>query len=389
MGVYSFSTPLYKRINIEQYIVNENETDLNLMVGLSSGTTGVSKMVYILQGNAGEEMSVIRGLSEITGEKNIRSLAAFPLSTSVVLVLIGFLFAGETLMCSEDLSPAHFLTLAEKLKATKLIAPPAYFEMLLQSGQISNHKLETVQNIGMGMDFCSVGLIKRLIENLKGLKYYSNGYGLVETCNVYMVNAIDIKNSLEKLHYLYLPKEANNTIEVRNDQGEDVAVGETGEIYVRGNSVVKGYANNIEESHIYFQDGWFKTGDIARRESENAVTLLGRRKNFIKRGGKSVSPIEVENCINSLKGIAGCGVVGVPHPLYGEMIWAFVVCEEEKVNLKEIKKHCKEMLPYYMIPDQIEFIEEIPKNAGVGKVDYIALREQGKNRLEELLGGVQ
>ncbi|WP_054743120.1 class I adenylate-forming enzyme family protein [Cellulosilyticum ruminicola] len=393
IGTYSFSLPLYKKINVDDYIVDENEIDLTLMVGSSSGTTGVAKMVYMLQGNIGEEINAVRALSEVTEGKNskdARNLVAFPISTSVVLVMIGLMFAGETLMYSEDLSPAHFLDLADKLKATKITAPPAYFELLLQSGQIPKHDLQLLETVSMGMDFCSVGLIKRLRENMKALKYFSNGYGLVETCNVYMVNAIDVRENLDKLHYLYLPKEANNVIEVRNDEGQVVGIGEVGEIYIKGNNVVQGYANNVEESEIYFQDGWFKTGDIARREDERGITLFGRRKNFIKRGGKSVSPIMVENCINKIKGIAGCGVVGIPHPLYGEMIWAFIVRDQgEKVSLREIKKHCKEILPYYMLPDQVEFIEEIPKNKGVGKVDYIALREIGKNKLEELLGGVQ
>lgn len=391
LGAYSFSTPLYKKINIEDYIIDDHETDLNLMIGSSSGTTGVSKMVYMSQGNIGEEVIAVRSLSKVTeGDKSkeARNIVAFPMSTSVVLVMIGFLFAGETLMYSQDLSPAHFLELAEKLEATKITAPPAYFEMLLQSGQIAKHNLQCIKTVSMGMDFCPVGLIKRLRDSLKTLKYFSNGYGLVETCNVYMVNAIDITESLDKLHYLYLPEEANNNIEVRNEAGEVVGIGEIGEIYIKGNNVVKGYANNVEESQTYFKDGWFKTGDIARREDEKAITLLGRHKNFIKRGGKSISPIVVENCINKIKGVAGCGVVGVPHPLYGEMIWAFIVRDgESEINLKEIKKYCKEVLPYYMIPDQVEFIEEIPKNKGVGKVNYTALRELGKNKLEELLGG--
>lgn len=390
MGAYSLVAPLYKKIVAQEHIINEEEINLPLMVGLSSGTTGTSKFVFMTQGNIGEEVKVGMALNEEAskGQAHLKKyMAAFPFSTSVVLVLIGFIFNGTTLIYSDDTSPRNFLKLAAENKVVELSGPPAYFELLLNSSEINMYDLTSVQRVGMGMDFCSVGLIKRLKGALKNLKYYTNGYGLVETCNIYMINCIDISADLGLLHHLHLPSTANNEIEVRNEEGQVVNVGEVGELYVKGPNVVSGYANNVKETLMHFREGWLKTGDIARKESEREITLLGRCKNFIKRGGKSVSPIIVENCINEVKGVACCGVVGIPHPLYGEMIWAFIVCEKgAKVTLRDIKKHCKEILPYYMLPDQVEFIDEIPKNSGVGKVNYKVLREMGETKLKEMLG---
>lgn len=392
VGAYSLAGPLYKKLVLEEYIINKEETTLPLMVGLSSGTMDTSKVVFMTQGNIGEEVKVGMALSEASskGQAHLKKcMAAFPFSTSVVLVLIGFIFNGVTLIYSDDMSPNNFLKLAAENRAVELSAPPSYYEMLLNSQEINTYDLTSVKSVSMGMDFCSVGLIKRLKGALKNLKYYANGYGLVETCNIYMINCVDVIEHLELLHHLYLPSTAHNQIEVRNEEGEVVNVGEVGEIYVKGPNVVSGYANNVKETLMNFRDGWLKTGDIARKESETEVTLLGRCKNFIKRGGKSVSPIIVENCINKVKGVACCGVVGIPHPLYGEMIWAFVVCEKgAQVTLREIKKHCKEILPFYMLPDHVEFIDEIPKNGGVGKVNYKALREIGKIKLKDMLGEI-
>ncbi len=393
IGIYSLTATLYKDVVVGEYEIDTDEVTLPLMVGLSSGTTGTSKLVFMTQGNIGEEIKVGKAVNAAGIKENNtpnKCVVAFPLSTSVMLVLLGMMFNGATLIYSDDMSPQNLLRLAAQTGATQLSGPPAYYELILNTPEIRTLDLSCIESVSMGMDFCSVGLIKRLREALSNLKYFLNGYGLVETCNIFMINCVDVREeSLERLHRLYLPKTANNKIEVRNNKGEVVNKGEEGELYIKGPNVVSGYANNVEETIMSFKDGWLKTGDIARKESDTEVTLLGRRKNFIKRGGKSVSPIIVENYINKVPGVACCGVVGVPHALYGEMIWAFVVCEKGRnVTLRDIKKYCKEVLPYYMLPDQVEFIDEIPKNSGVGKVNYKVLREMGIVKLQEMLGEI-
>jgi len=104
---------------------------------------------------------------------------------------------------------------------------------------------------------------------------------------------------------------------------------------------------------------------------------------LIKRGGRSVSPVIIKDHIDKLSGVLNSAVVGVPHHLYGEMIWAFIVKGNEnknsEVGLKDVMKHCRNLSPNYMVPDQVMFVDEIPKYPGVEKVDFnklIQLAEQ-------------
>jgi acyl-coenzyme A synthetase/AMP-(fatty) acid ligase len=151
--------------------------------------------------------------------------------------------------------------------------------------------------------------------------------------------------------------------------------------------VVQGYLGNPEETARSFTDGWFCTGDVARNEGDGSITLLGRRKYLIKRGGKSVSPVVVQNHLNKLAGVQDSAVVGVPHPLYGEMVWAFVVRQsEDAVEFKDVMKHCRAELANYMVPDQVTFVPEIPKKSGVGKLDIDAMKAMAQQELDAIAG---
>ncbi|MDO5521780.1 MAG: class I adenylate-forming enzyme family protein [bacterium] len=375
-------------VDLEQYKISGEEAELPLMIASSSGTTGIPKMVCMTQNNVGSEMIVSKNMMEESQQIRLanRCSMAFPFSTSVMLVLCGMVLQKRSIVFSDDITPQNFLKDIERRKSQSITCPPAYFESLLLLKDTNTYDLSSVTEVGAGMDFCSPACLKRLRSMFPNLQVYSNGYGLVETCNVYMHTAVDITGEeIKDTAKLTLAKDADNIIEVRNEEGEVVSVGEVGELYVKGPNVVKGYMSAPDTVMEAFQDGWLKTGDIARKESEACVTLLGRRKYFIKRGGKSISPIVVQTQINKTEGINASGVVGVPHPLFGEMIWAFVVKDQDSlVSLKDIKKKCKEELPYYMLPDQVTFIESIPKNPGVGKVDYETLRKMAKEHLDKL-----
>jgi len=253
---------------------------------------------------------------------------------------------------------------------------------------LASFDLSTVKRMMVGMDFLTPSLVERFKQKFVNLEGFANGYGLVETSNVYMIcKSLDEKALLTaETSKMVVACEANE-IEVRDENGSLVDFGSIGELYVKGVNVVGGYINNPEESAKSFNDGWFKTGDIVRYESKDSVTLLGRKKYLIKRGGKSISPIVVQDTINTLDGISNSAVVGIPHPLYGEMVWAFVVkTPGATIEFKDVMKHCRTELVNYMVPDQILFIDEIPKGQGVGKVNYEKLKELAQNELKTIEG---
>jgi acyl-CoA synthetase (AMP-forming)/AMP-acid ligase II len=246
-----------------------------------------------------------------------------------------------------------------------------------------------VKRLAVGMDFLSPSLAQRLKAKFPNLTSAVNGYGLVETTNVFMICRALTEEALAlPTTRMQLVENIDNAIEVRDQEGNAVPVGSEGELYIKGSNVIPGYLGNPEATQQSFSDGWFRTGDIVRNEGNNTITLLGRKKYLIKRGGKSVSPIVVQNHIVKLAGVNAAAVVGVPHQLYGEMVWAFVVVDKDSdVQLRDVMKHCRAELANYMVPDQVIFIDEIPKNPGVGKVNFEKLQAMAAQELATMQGG--
>lgn len=388
---YSFESSI-DNIDLGKALVNGISPDLPLIIASSSGTTGIPKLVAMSQSNiASEVYAAIDLVTPIDSDciTEYKNSIAFPLSTAAIITVIGMVFVNVPIIFSQDVSPLRFLELMSKWKSQGLSAPPAYFEAILSLPMLDSFDLTNVKVIAGGMDFISPSLVRRMKEKFINVQCFANGYGLIETSNVFMVCKQTIEEGYDKpTGMMRICNGTSNTIEVRDEDGNLVPVGREGELCVRGSNVVKGYLNNPDESKRSFVDGWFKTGDIVRNEGDGLITLLGRRKYLIKRGGKSVSPIFVQDHLNKIEGVENSGVVGVPHQLYGEMIWAFIVVKNGfGLGLKDIMKYVRKELPNYMVPDQISFIEEIPKNSGVGKVDFEKLKEMALIELSNIYGG--
>ena len=344
------------------------------MVAASSGTTGVPKIVMMDRGNIASALRCSAEMApDYRPESNgdWRSTLAFPLSTSGMLVCAGLLFGGVTLVFSEDLSPVTYLSLTGKWGAQLLSAPPSYFETLCTLPGIDPCVAEKVTGIMTGMDFLSPSLLERLGKRFPQLQFCSVGYGLVETSTVFMVQKPEMKGDSTGVQGSFLiAGGVTNEITVRDKNGAQAPDGTPGELWVRGPSVVREYAGNQEATQQAFVDGWFRTGDVAVKNGTDAMELLGRDKYLIKRGGKSVSPLMVQEKITAIPGIRECAVVGVPHPLYGQMIWAFVVPETSTDGIeKAVMKQCRETLPNYMVPDTVRFLQQLPRGRGAGKLD--------------------
>ena len=163
-----------------------------------------------------------------------------------------------------------------------------------------------------------------------------------------------------------------------NDPGVEMAIGQSGEIAVRGPQVTRGYWRNPDATGRAFHDGWFLTGDIGKVDEEGYFSIEERKKDMLKVSGFSVFPAEVEAIMYRHPAIAEVGVVGVPDPYRGEDPLAFVVLKPDAkgtVNAEQIIEWCRTNMSVYKAPRQIRFIEALPKTAS-GKVLKRILREQ-------------
>lgn len=351
----------------------------------SSGTTGKPKVVFLSQRNVAAALEAARDLSAYgpwTEVPRYRAIIAFPQSTSGVMILLGTAFLGVCQVFTRSLSPARFLEIAHTVGAQAISAPPAWLEALLSVPVSEANRASGIRGVAVGMDFLSPSLLTRLSERFPALEGVANGYGLVETATVFMRWKGSGRSDLQgPTSVLTLTPGLGNEIQVRDEDGRIVPFGEEGELRVKGPSVVSGYLGTNEG----FEEGWFRTGDVVRSVDATTIELRGRRKYLIKRGGKSVSPLVVQEVVERAPGVQRAAVVGVPHALYGEMVWAFVVPVPGGTFAPgDVMKLARAELPSHMVPDRIEQVDSIPQGRGVGKVDREALIARGQAVLQTL-----
>lgn len=358
--------------------------DQPFLLTTSSGTTGRPKPVFLTQRNVASCLSAADSLSSYgpwTESHDYRSMIAFPQSTSGIMILLGIAFRGVCQVFTRSLSPARFLEIAHAVDADSFSAPPAWLEALLAVPVTSTNAVPSIRGLAGGMDFFSSSLLQRLAARFPALEGMANGYGLTETATVFMIWKGARSEFVGPTSVLSLVPGLGNEITVRDEEGRPVGIGEEGELWVKGPSVVKSYVGSTEG----FQEEWFRTGDVVRNVSPETVELRGRRKYLIKRGGKSVSPVVVQDAVDRTPGVRRSAVVGVPHPLYGEMVWAFVVPESaDAFSTSSVMKTVRGILPVHMVPDRIEVVDSIPQGRGVGKVDHETLIAQGQAILQSL-----
>lgn len=197
------------------------------------------------------------------------------------------------------------------------------------------------------------------------------GYGLTETSPVITVNPYNTKAFSGSVG---LPV-ASTVVDIRDDAGNSVALGEIGEIYVQGPQVMLGYwHNSAETTNVLSKDGWLRTGDIGRLDARGFLFLVDRKKDMILVSGFNVFPNEVENVVAAHPGVAECAVVGVPDAETGEHVKLFVVKKAPNLTSEVLQAYCRENLTGYKRPHEIVFVNSLPKNT-VGKVLRRELRE--------------
>jgi acyl-CoA synthetase (AMP-forming)/AMP-acid ligase II len=166
-----------------------------------------------------------------------------------------------------------------------------------------------------------------------------------------------------------------NTLQIVDEHGLQLGPNQTGEIILRGPNVTCVYVDNAAANHESFQDGWFHTGDLGYRDSDNYVFLVGRRKELINRAGEKIAPREIEEIIYRLPEVEPAAVVGVPDPLYGEEVASFRVLKPGLTLTEEcVAAHCSVNLADFKIPKQVFFVEELPKGPN-GKIQRRRLLE--------------
>lgn len=160
--------------------------------------------------------------------------------------------------------------------------------------------------------------------------------------------------------------------------GEGSTAGGEGELLVRGPNVMKGYYGMPQETEEALGGGWLRTGDVCRVDGDGYIYVVDRIKDLIIRGGKNIYPKEVEEALYRLPQVAEAAVIGVPDPVYGEEVKAFVVLKTgQRATAEEIMEGCAGHIARYKAPKSVEIVEALPKSS-VGKVLKRLLKERDR-----------
>jgi len=197
------------------------------------------------------------------------------------------------------------------------------------------------------------------------------GYGLSETSPFVCCNPIDAKEYSGTIGLAFPSTE----VSIRDEEGNELPLGETGELCVRGPQVMKGYWNRPEESaHVFTADGWLRTGDMGVMDDRGSIRITDRKKDMIVVSGFKVFPNEIEGVLAMHPGVLECAVIGVPDEKAGEAVKAFVVRKDPALTEADLAQYCRQHLTGYKKPKYIEFRNELPRS-NIGKILRRALRE--------------
>ncbi len=196
-------------------------------------------------------------------------------------------------------------------------------------------------------------------------------YGLTETSPAVCVNPLTIKDYTGMIG-MPLP---STEVSIRDDDDNEVELGERGELWVRGPQVMRGYWNRPEETaEVLDSDGWLRTGDVATMNNEGSCKIVDRIKDMIIVSGFNVYPNEIEDIVACLDKVLEVGAIGIPADATGEEVKIFVVKNDDSLSEEEVMAYCKKNLTAYKRPRQIVFVDELPKT-NIGKVLRRELRE--------------
>jgi len=249
---------------------------------------------------------------------------------------------------------------------------PTMINMLMQFAELKRYDLSSLAEVGYGGSPVAPALIHSIRDLLPNVKLVQ-GYGLTETG--FLTGLRDEDHTDARLMSCGRACPGSD-VQVVDESGNEVDVGQQGELVARGANVMSGYWNNKDETTRAFRNGLFRTGDVGYRDADGYFYIKDRAKDLIVTGGEKVASAEVEAVIAELPAVREVAVFGSPDPQWGERVTACVVLKPgTSLTADEVSAHCRRSLTGFKCPRRIEFSSaELPKD-GAGKVLKRVLRE--------------
>lgn len=343
-------------------IVDRDDEQLATLL-FTSGTAGSPKAAMLTQGNLASNIRQVLARPEQVARPDDVTVCIVPLFHVLGLnsILNLSLWVGATLVLVERFDPVSMVELLAAEQVSTLAGPPTMWSALTSLDDVDPEAFSQIRLAVSG----AAAIPDRVVETAQtrfGLRIYE-GYGLTEASpTVTLATGTDVP-----IGSVGRPVPG---VEVRLvDGGDDVYIGDPGEVLVRGPNVFRGYLGDpVATARVIDEEGWLHTGDIAVVDDDGYLYLVDRAKDLVIVSGFNVFPAEVERVLATHPAVREAGVVGIPHPYSGETVKAFAVAEDGyMVEEDDLVAWCANELARYKCPTKIDFVDEIPRGMG-GKV---------------------
>jgi long-chain acyl-CoA synthetase len=335
----------------------------------TSGTTGKPKGAMLTHKNLFSNASDVGDYLKMNSQDRVITTLPMFHVFCLTVALNAPLLSGATLLIAPRFSPKEIFDLAKEYEATVFAGVPTMYNFLYQYPEANPEDFKTLRLCISGGASLPVALLTNFEKKFNVT--VSEGYGLSEASPVTCFNPLDRPRKAGSIGTSILHVENK----IVNELGEELPVGEVGELIVSGPNVMKGYYKMPEETAAALRDGWLYTGDLARMDDEGYFYIVDRKKDLIIVGGYNVYPREVEEVLYNHPDVVEVAVLGEPDSEFGESVKCYVVSKNPNTTEEQFLEYCRDHLAKYKVPSSIEFLEELPKNT-TGKILRRALKNQ-------------
>ena len=338
----------------------------------TSGTTSRPKIVPLSQSNLAASARNISGWLELKADDSCLNVMPLFHIHGLIAAILSSLYVGASVACAPGFNALKFFSWFDEIKPTWYTAVPTMHQAILaRAGRNQNilehNSLRFIRSSSSSLP----GPVMTELEEVFGAPVIES-YGMTEAAHQMASNPLPPHERRPGCVGIA----AGPEVAIMAPDGEMLAPGEVGEIVIRGDNVTQGYENNDKANAEAFAAGWVRTGDQGRMDEAGYLTLTGRLKEIINRGGEKISPREVDDILMTHPAVSQAVVFAMPHDKLGEEVAAAIVLrEDQEASEKEIRNFVAQRLAAFKVPQKVLLLDEIPKGA-TGKLQRIGLAEK-------------
>jgi long-chain acyl-CoA synthetase len=340
----------------------------------TSGTSGVPKGVVLTYQNLQSTIDAAIDYADLKGKHRFLGVVPPFHSLGLTATVLAPIQLGALTVYLARFNPTAVMNAIREHQLSLLFAVPSMYGALLHMKNASAEDFKNIYAAISGGEPLPEAIRERFKQRFDAPLY--EGYGLTETTGVIAVNVPQAARPGSVGRLL-----TGASARFVDDEGKDVPSHESGEIWLKGPEVMKGYYNLPKETaEVLTGDGYFKTGDIGKMDADGYLYITGRKKELIIIAGEKASPREIEDMLLRHPAVQDAAVIGKKDPSRGEIVVAFVIVREGmEVKPEELREHCRcEALAQWKIPREIVFVKDLPRSP-TGKVLKRVLAEQLSN----------